>query len=101
MRKEPLQLPACGYCGFPDCNAMFNAGGTCSFNAGDLGTAVGSAVAMAADLRIFNRIMYNAGKVAVELDLLGGDVSIAYGLPLASKGKNPLFDRCPCLKSHG
>ena len=92
-RKEPLQLPACGYCGFPDCNAMVNAGGTCSFNAGDLGIAVGSAAAMAADLRIDNRIMYTAGKAAVELGLLGEDVLIAYGLPLAAKGKNPFFDR--------
>ena len=92
-RKEPLQLPACGYCGFSDCNAMLDAGGTCSFNAGDLGIAVGSAAAMAADLRIDNRIMYTAGKAAIELGLLGADVLIAYGLPLAAKGKNPFFDR--------
>ena len=92
-RVKSLCSSACGYCGFPDCNAIFNAGGPCSFNAGDLGTAVGSAVAMAADLRIYNRIMYTAGKVAVELDLLGGDFLIAYGLPLAAKGKNPFFDR--------
>ena len=72
---------------------MVNAGGTCSFNAGDLGIAVGSAAAMAADLRIDNRIMYTAGKDAVELGLLGEDVLIAYGLPLAAKGKNPFFDR--------
>lgn len=92
-RKEPLQLPACGYCGFVDCNAMSVAGGTCSFNTGDLGIAVGSAAAMAADFRIDNRIMYTAGKAAVELGLLGDDVKIAYGIPLAAKGKNPFFDR--------
>lgn len=92
-RKEPLQIPLCGYCGFPDCTDMINAGGTCSFNTGDLGIAVGSAAAMAADLRIDNRIMYTAGKAAIELGLLGEDVKIAYGLPLAAKGKNPFFDR--------
>lgn len=92
-RKEPLQIPACGYCGFSDCNAMISAGGTCSFNTGDLGIAVGSAAAMAADFRIDNRIMYTAGKAAIELGLLGEDVLIAYGLPLAAKGKNPFFDR--------
>jgi len=92
-RKEPLQIPACGFCGFVDCDAMVNAGGTCSFNAGDLGIAVGSAVALAADLRIDNRIMYTAGKAAIELGILGGDVKIAYGIPLAAKGKNPFFDR--------
>ena len=92
-RKVPLRLPACGYCGFINCDAMLDAGGTCSFNTGDLGIAVGSAVAMAADFRIDNRIMYSAGKAAVELGLLGDDVEIAYGIPLAAKGKNPFFDR--------
>ena len=92
-RKVPLRLPACGYCGFIDCDTMLDAGGTCSFNTGDLGIAVGSAAAMAADFRIDNRIMYTAGKAAVELGMLGDDVKIAYGIPLAAKGKNPFFDR--------
>ncbi len=92
-RKEPLGLSACGYCGFADCNAMLAAGGTCSFNTGDLGIALGSAVALAADLRIDNRIMYSAGKAALELGLLGESVKIAYGVPLAARGKNPFFDR--------
>jgi uncharacterized ferredoxin-like protein len=92
-RKEPLQIPACGFCGFADCDVMQEAGGTCSFNSGDLGIAVGSAVATAADLRIDNRVMYTAGKAALELGLLGDDVEIAYGVPLAAKGKNPFFDR--------
>ena len=92
-RKGPLQIPACCFCGFVDCNSMTAAGGTCSFNAGDLGIAVGSAVALAADLRIDNRIMYTAGKAAIELGMLGEDVKIAYGIPLAAKGKNPFFDR--------
>jgi uncharacterized ferredoxin-like protein len=88
-----LQIPACGFCGFADCDVMQEAGGTCSFNSGDLGIAVGSAVATAADLRIDNRVMYTAGKAALELGLLGDDVEIAYGVPLAAKGKNPFFDR--------
>ena len=72
---------------------MVKAGGTCSFNVGDLGIAVGSAAAMAADFRIDNRIMYTAGKAAIELGMLGEDVKIAYGIPLAAKGKNPFFER--------
>ena len=92
-RKEPLNIPACGFCGFADCDTMTAAGGTCSFNAGDLGIAVGSAAALAADQRIDNRIMYTAGKAAIELGMLGEDVKIAYGIPLAAKGKNPFFDR--------
>jgi uncharacterized ferredoxin-like protein len=92
-RKEPLNLPACGYCGFADCQVMRAAGGTCTFNSGDLGIAVGSAVSRAADLRIDNRVMYSAGKAAIELGYLGPEVAIAYGIPLAAKGKNPFFDR--------
>jgi len=92
-RKEPLNIPFCGYCGFADCQVMRSAGGTCSFNTGDLGIAVGSAVSRAADLRIDNRIMYTAGKAAVELGFLGPEVPIAYAIPLAAKGKNPFFDR--------
>lgn len=92
-RKEALNIPACGYCGFADCDAMTRAGGTCSFNTGDLGIAVGSAAAMAADFRIDNRIMYTAGKAAIELGMLGRDVAIAYAIPLSSSGKNPFFDR--------
>lgn len=92
-RKAPLGVPACGYCGFADCAAMVKAGAVCAFNTGDLGIAVGSAAAMAADFRVDNRIMYSAGKAAIELGLLGEDVEIAYGIPLAAKGKNPFFDR--------
>lgn len=92
-RKEPLKLPHCGYCGFADCDAMEAAGGTCSFNTGDLGIAVGSAASKAADLRLDNRIMYSAGKAALELGYLGGEVKIAYGIPLSATGKSPFFDR--------
>ncbi len=92
-RKQPLRIPFCGYCGFKDCDALIDAGGVCSFNSGDLGIAVGSAAAMAADLRIDNRIMYTAGKAAIELGLLGDKVEIAYGIPLSATGKNPFFDR--------
>lgn len=92
-RKEPLNIRSCGLCGFADCQGMRAAGGTCSFNAGDLGIAVGSAASRAADMRIDNRIMYTAGKAAIELGYLGAEVAIAYGIPLSAKGKNPFFDR--------
>lgn len=92
-RKEPLGLPKCGYCGYDGCGAMLAAKGTCVFNTGDLGIAVGSAASRAADLRIDNRILYSAGKAAVELGLLGDDVPIVYAIPLSVSGKNPFFDR--------
>jgi len=92
-RKEPLGIPNCGFCGFDDCAAMTQAGGCCSFNTGDLGIAVGSAVSIAADLRIDNRIMFSAGKAVLELGMLGEYVQIAYGIPLSATGKSPFFDR--------
>ncbi len=92
-RKEPLGLPDCGYCGFVDCAAMAKAGGSCSFNVGDLGIALGSAVSRAADLRVDNRIMYSAGKAALELGLLNKSVRLIYGVPLSASGKSPFFDR--------
>jgi uncharacterized ferredoxin-like protein len=92
-RKQPIGLPHCGFCGFPDCAALRAAGGVCVFNSGDLGIALGSAVSRAADLRIDNRIMYSAGKAALELELLGEGVALVYGVPLAVSGKSPFFDR--------
>jgi len=92
-RMEPLGLPHCGYCGFADCAAMQAAGATCAFATGDLGIAVGSAVSRAADLRLDNRVMYSAGKAAIEMGLLGEGVRIAYAIPLSVSGKSPFFDR--------
>lgn len=92
-RKEPLGVPSCGFCGFPDCGALLASGGFCSFNVGDLGVALGSAVSRAADLRLDNRIMYTVGKAVLELGLLGDDVRLAYGIPLSATSKSPFFDR--------
>jgi len=80
-RKEPLRLPHCGYCGFEDCESMTAAGGTCTFNSTDLGIAVGSAVSRAADLRLDNRIMYSAGKAALELGMFSAGVVLADAVP--------------------
>lgn len=92
-KNQPLGLPHCGYCGFENCQALQRAGGVCAFNSGDLGIAIGSAVSRAADLRLDNRILYSAGKAALELGLMGKDAALAYGLPLSMTGKNPFFDR--------
>ena len=59
----------------------------------DLGIAIGSAVSIAADLRVDNRVMYSVGKAALNVGILGDDVKIAYGIPLSISGKNPFFDR--------
>jgi len=92
-KKEAMNLKLCGFCGFDSCAEMEAAGATCSYNPGDLGSAVGSAVSVAMEHRVDNRVMYTIGLAAVKLGLLGKDVEIAYGIPLAVRGKNPFFDR--------
>lgn len=86
-------VPYCGLCGFKDCEENIKNDGVCSFDPGDLGIAMGSAVSIAADDRVDNRIMFSAGKAIVNLKLLGDDVGIAYGIPLMAKGKDAFFDR--------
>ena len=91
--KAPLGLKYCGLCGYADCAALTAAAGTCAFNTGDLGIALGSAVSRLADQRIDNRIMYTVGMAAKELALLGDQVELIYGIPLSVSGKSPFFDR--------
>lgn len=88
----PMNLKPCSLCGFPDC-ASKPANVPCSFNPCDMGIAIGSAVSVAADHRVDNRVMYSIGLAAVELGLLGKDVKMAMGIPLSVSGKNPFFDR--------
>lgn len=88
-----MGLKKCGFCGFGDCAGCRAAQGMCAFVPGDLGIAVGSAVSLAADRRMDNRIMYTAGYAALQMQLFAKDVILAYGIPLAVGGKNPFFDR--------
>lgn len=92
-KKQTIGLKYCSYCGYVNCAAAEKAGALCAFNPGDLGIAVGSAVSVAMDHRLDNRIMYSVGKAAIALGLLGKETVIAYGIPLSASGKNPFFDR--------
>ena len=84
----------CGRCGFPDCEEKdLHPGFPCTFNTGDLGIAIGSAVSIAMDKRVDNRIMYTVGQAVLEMKLLGEEVKIAFGIPLSVSEKNPFFDR--------
>ena len=82
----------CKLCGFENCAACKSAGATCVFTPMDLGIALGSAVALAADSRIDNRIMFTIGKAAASLGLLG-EYKLIMGIPLSVSGKSPFFDR--------
>lgn len=83
----------CKFCGFPTCNDKNQYPEIpCFFNANDLGIAIGSAVSVACDNRIDNRVMYTVGYAANQLKLLPNS-DIVLGVPLSVSGKSPFFDR--------
>lgn len=91
---KPMGLAYCGLCGFNSCQEKLKHPTIpCTFNTTDLGIALGSAVSVAMDHRVDNRIMYTIGIVVKKLKLLGEDVEICYGVPLSVSGKNHFFDR--------
>jgi uncharacterized ferredoxin-like protein len=84
----------CGRCGFKDCSEKDeHPDFPCTFNAGDLGIAIGSAVSVAMDHRVDSRVMYTIGVAVLEMQLLGEDVKIVFGIPLSVSSKSPFFDR--------
>jgi len=86
-------LLKCGMCGFANCEEKNKYKNTpCVFNTGDLGIAIGSAISIAMNHRVDNRIMYTVGQAAFELKILGLDVPIIYGISLSATAKNPFFD---------
>lgn len=94
QRVKPLGPRPCGYCGFKDCEENVRNNGRCAISIGDLGIAMGSAVSVAAAHHVDNRIMFSAGRAAINLNLFDdNEVKIAYGIPLSVSGKSPFFDR--------
>ncbi len=91
---QTMGLAYCSLCGFSGCAEKKKyPDHPCAFNTGDLGIAVGSAVSIAMDERIDNRVMYTVGMAVKELGLMGDDVKIIYGIPLSCTSKNVFFDR--------
>jgi uncharacterized ferredoxin-like protein len=100
MPKKPENPLNCGACGNETCADFIKAekrkgedfvGPICIFEAVDLGIALGSAVKMASDLNMDNRLMYTIGVAAKDLELLDADVIV--GIPISLTGKNMYFDR--------
>lgn len=83
----------CGHCGFSTC-ASRTENVTCALNSIDLGIAIGSACAMAADMRVDTRVMFSAGLAAQCLDFLEG-CKMVMAIPVSASSKNPFFDRKP------
>lgn len=90
--KKYRGVPHCSYCGFEDCSACKKAGGHCAFLYTDLGVALSSAVMVASQHHVDNRIMWSVGKAAAELKLGEEDV-FWMGIPISVSGKNIFFDR--------
>jgi uncharacterized ferredoxin-like protein len=90
---KPVDLTLCSVCGFKDCASAAAAGSPCAFNLSDLGTATGSACAVASLHWVDNRLMYTAGRAAIHIDLFGEKVRQCYGIPISAKGKSIYFDR--------
>lgn len=94
QRVKPLGPRPCGYCGYKDCEENLKNSGLCAISIGDLGIALGSAVSVAAAHHADNRIMFTAGRAAINLNLFDdNEVRIAYGIPISVSAKSPFFDR--------
>ncbi|MCC8188201.1 MAG: DUF2148 domain-containing protein [Bacteroides sp.] len=91
--REQAQGLNCGHCGFPTCASRAE-GVPCALNSMDVGIAVGSACATAADLRVDTRIMFSAGLAAQRLNWLEG-CKMVLAIPVSASSKNPFFDRKP------
>ena len=91
--RELAQGLNCGHCGFPTC-AERSAGVPCALNSVDVGIAIGSACATAADHRVDTRVMFSAGLAAQHLDILKGCKQV-FAIPVSASSKNPFFDRKP------
>lgn len=83
----------CGHCGFASCAERI-AGVPCALNTVDVGIAVGSACAMAADMRVDTRVMFSAGLAAQRLGWLE-ECETVLAIPVSASSKNPFFDRKP------
>lgn len=83
----------CGHCGYATCEKKPDIV-PCTINSIDVGIAIGSACAMAADMRVDTRVMFSAGLAAQRLGMLEGCKSVM-AIPVSASSKNPFFDRKP------
>ena len=100
-KRQSRGRTPCGLCGHENCGDCRSVGGHCAFDDMDLGIAIGSACAMAADLRVDNRILYTGGIAAMGLKLLGEDVGTIMAIPLAVSSRNIFFTRTVTVPADG
>ncbi|MFI3293085.1 MAG: DUF2148 domain-containing protein [Rikenellaceae bacterium] len=92
-RQELMGLN-CGHCGYATCASKPEAV-PCAINSIDVGIAIGSACAMAADMRVDTRVLFSAGLAAQQLEWLGDGVGQVMAIAVSSSSKSPFFDRKP------
>ena len=92
--RQQVQGLNCAHCGFATC-AEKPEMVPCAINSVDLGIAIGSACATAADLRVDTRVMFSAGLAAQHLHFLGEECRCVMAIPVSASSKNPFFDRKP------
>nr|WP_321521806.1 DUF2148 domain-containing protein [uncultured Macellibacteroides sp.] len=90
---QKVQGLNCAHCGYATCVEKPDAV-PCAINSIDLGIAIGSACATAADNRVDSRVMFSAGMAAQRLGFLG-DCTCVMAIPISASSKNPFFDRKP------
>lgn len=95
VKRAWYGLPYCSMCGFANCGECKKANANCAFALIDLGIALSSAVSVAADMRVDNRIMFSIGKAAEEMNYAESYDVIWQGIPISIAGKNVFFDRKP------
>ncbi|MDR1203532.1 MAG: DUF2148 domain-containing protein [Tannerellaceae bacterium] len=83
----------CAHCGYQTCVEKPEEV-PCAINTIDVGIAVGSACATAADSRVDTRVMFSAGLAAQRLGYLG-EAKCIMAIPVSAGSKNPFFDRKP------
>ena len=91
--SQKVQGLNCAHCGFDTCVEKPDLV-PCAITSVDLGIAIGSACATAADLRVDTRVMFSAGLAAQRLGLLE-DCKCVMAIPVSASSKNPFFDRKP------
>ena len=92
--REQCQGLNCLRCGFKMCDERPE-GVPCAINTIDVGIAVGSACAKAADLRVDTRVMHSAGIAAMRAGMPCEGLQNVLAIPLSCSSKNPFFDRKP------
>ena len=90
--RQQTQGLNCSHCGYATCQSKPMAI-PCAINTIDVGIAVGSACAKAADLKVDTRVMFSAGFTAQSLSMLGDDCGCVMAIPISISSKSPFFDR--------